>query len=90
MEEVDNRTLSMPETRGMSMARERASSEEPYTAASYAAQYGITVGDAVECGAKEEAGKPAKSGMTHGQVKRIILGMLARDIELREKAMNIE
>lgn len=79
---ADERPRSIPEMRGMQMnaeARERERNrEKPYSANSYAAQYGITVEDAQELRGRFNS---------HPRIVREITTMFARDPELRTRAL---
>lgn len=70
---------SIPELRGMApIPRDRVA---PYSAESYAAQYGITVEDAEDILERCE---------THKQVERMILAMFKADPELKRRALALE
>ncbi len=81
----DERPRSIPELRGMTMnveARERERGrEKPYSAASYAAQYGIRTEDAEEL-------RGRFSG--HHEIVRQITAMFGRDTELKRRALALD
>jgi hypothetical protein len=82
---VNDRPKTVPEIRGMDMsaeARERERvRERPYSAASYAAQYGITVEDAEDLRDRYP---------NHHQIVRAITAMLAADPDLKRRALMLE
>ena len=81
MEEV-KLMLTVPEIRGIREDR-RPDTERPYSAESYAAQYGIGIEDAEDLIAQAE---PAN----HGVVKRRIYRRFSLEPELRRKALMVE
>ncbi len=81
----DERPRSIPELRGMTMnveARERERGrEKPYSAASYAAQYGIRTEDAEELRGRLRG---------HHEIVRHIMAMFSRDEELKRQALALD
>lgn len=73
---MDDRPKTIQEIRGMRAPEKDR--EKPYSAASYAAQYGITIDDAEELLARSN---------THEQVHRQIMAMYTNDPELKRRAM---
>lgn len=84
-ERSNDRPKTIPEMRGMSMsvdARERERNRErPYSAESYAAQYGITVEDAAEI---------RERSTNHQQIVRQITAMFTNNSELKRRALMLE
>jgi hypothetical protein len=74
------RPLSVPEMRGM-RPDDRPDSERPYSAASYAAQYGIGV---------EEAQDLMSPSANHGEVKRRIYRRFTSEPALRAQALMLD
>lgn len=78
-ERSTERPLSIPELRGMPpIPRDR---EQPYSAESYAAQYGITVRGAQDL---------LERSTSHQQIHRQILAMFQNDPALKRRALMLE
>lgn len=81
----NERPRTVPEIRGVGRAHHTAEREpdKPYSAVSYAAQYGITIEDAEDL--VRDHGK-----FGHAAIERQIHDMLRRDLELRRRALMLD
>ncbi len=79
MEDSYQPPKTIQEMRGMIPAP--ADRERPYSAASYAAQYGITVEDAQDL---------IEAWSTHKQIERQIVAMFRADPELKARALMLD
>ncbi len=82
MSGMDERPRNIPEMRGVSMRPESREAERdrerPYTAESYAAQYGITI---------ETAREMMERSTSHRQIVRQITTLFTSDPDLRRQAL---
>lgn len=78
---MESRPRSFPEVRGLGGAEDRAGPDNPYSAASYAAQYGVP---------REDVEDALRQYKTHGEVKQWIYREYLSDEDFREASLNHE